>query len=454
MVTPATRSRGIAAVAVAALVASAGAAGCSGASSDDGGTGGGGGVGDGPGQDGRDDSAGDSTAPDGSPSDGVGGSGGPVFIIPYGGDTAKKDPAGLFKVTPTGGAPTLERLTGVLPVNPPAQYIDIRGGRVAMLVADAKMVPAGRGPVMVFDLKDPTRPWFAPLPPGGKGTHYEVHPARPQVLADGRIVLALVLQTDVIGDDYHGSQLALWDPKTDAITGQGVLDSFVLGQPEIASCKCDPDAGELSGAVFAVSPDGKYAYFAAGSYGTDAGMYHEGPKLIGRWDLASKVTERVVFTGTLAQAWGVSADGTQVVIVQDGKFKALDTAGKTLAEIDPYGYPVTAGQFNAGDTFVKGWRGCTGGAFGGVAVYDIKTRKGFRAIDGEKLKSKRGLDAAVQVAPDGKAVYFTASADTCTNFPAELSIMKAPTTTEATADAVEILKLDAAYYSRMLLLVQ
>jgi hypothetical protein len=292
-----------------------------------------------------------------------------------------------------------------------------------------------------------------PIPTAEKDHHYTIGNVRPQVLPDGRIVLQVIHQTDTPDDDYSGQQLAIWDPETDKVELQGLLDSFVLAQPEIKSCNCDAEGGHMMGEAFAISPDGKYAYFTAGASGTEMWVHHDDHHFLARWDLSSRSNERMVYTDSRAIAWGVTDDGDTVVVVDQGKYKLLDPAKQTLTEVDPYGSPVLAGMI-AGDAFVKGWRGCDYGAYGGVAYFDANALPGYRVVDGEKLPENfKGLGEPVQLSADAKSIYFMASTDHCTNYASPWAIYQVPAGREVTAQAVKLVEMEPRYLTAIFILL-
>ena len=371
----------------------------------------------------------------------------PSFIMGSFGDSTKNEAAGLVKVTVSGGQAVTQPLIELVPLNYSANRIDYRKGRVAMIVADSAVPTAatGRGSIVAFDVANPATRWFVPIPKSATtGYHYTIDATRAQVLDDGRVVVTVMYQSDDIYEDYKPRQLAIWDPVKDTIEVQGALDTFVLGQPEIVSCACDAEFGTLATSVFAVSHDGRYAYFAPMSAGT-SGSVHGGPVFLARWDLVARTTERLYYTNTGATPWAVSDDGTRVIVEHDSKMQALDPTAKTLVDIEPYTGAVNAGQV-LGSKYIRSWRGCDVGAYGGVSIMDSKGTAAFRVLDAEKLPSPfRGVDVMSQIAADGSAIYLVVSTDACTNDYTKVAIMQVPVASENTANAVKLTELDAKY---------
>jgi hypothetical protein len=381
---------------------------------------------------------------------------GPSFIMGSYGDSTKNEAAGLVKVTLSGGQAVVQPLTELVPLNYGASRIDYRKGRVAMIVADSA-VPAtatDRGSIVTFDVATPATRWFVPIPKSPTtGYHYTIDATRAQVLDDGRIVVTVVYQSDDIYEDYKPHQLAIWDPVKDTIEVQGALDTFVLGQPEIVSCACDAEFGTLATSVFTVSRDGKYAYFSPMSAGTD-GSVHGGPAFLARWDLVARTNERLYYTSTGATPWAVSDDGTRVIVEHDSKMQALDPTAKTLVDIEPYTGAINVGQVR-GSSYIRSWRGCDAGAYGGVSVMDSKGAAAFRVLDAEKLPSPyRGVDAMSQFSADGSSIFLVVSTDACTNDYTKVAIMQVPVAAENTANAVTLAVLDAKYDTYVFLLLE
>lgn len=195
-------------------------------------------------------------------------SGSAAFIMGSRGDSTTKEPQRLVKVTFAGGTAQIAPLSDLVPDGLNRNNIDYRKGRVAMVIAQAA-VPAnltGRGRVVAFDMNNPASPWFVPIPTASEGYYYDIGGSRPQVLDDGRIVLEVVHQTDTPYDDYSGQQLAIWDPVKDTLELQGLLDGFIMAQPEVQACECDAEGGHMVGNAFAVTRDGRYAYLSATSH--------------------------------------------------------------------------------------------------------------------------------------------------------------------------------------------
>jgi hypothetical protein len=378
---------------------------------------------------------------------------GPSFIMGSYGDSTKNEAAGLVKVTVGGGQAQVQPIVDLVPLNRNA--IDYRKGRVAMTVADSAVPPTakGRGSIVAFDVASPATRWFVPIPKSPTtGYHYTIDATRAQVLDDGRIVVTVMYQSDDIYEDYRPRQLAIWDPAKDTIEVQGLLDSFVLGQPEIVSCACDAEFGTLATSIFAVSRDGRYAYFSPMSAGTD-GVVHGGPTFVARWDLVARTNERLFYTNTGATPWAVSDDGTRVIVEHDGKMKALDPTAKTLVDIEPYTGAIGVGQVR-GSSYIRSWRGCDAGAYGGVSVMDSNGVAAFRVLDAEKLPSPfRGVDVMSQLSPDGKSIYLVLSTDACTNDYTKVAIMQVPVVSENTANAVKLAELDAKYDTSFFILL-
>ena len=373
----------------------------------------------------------------------------PTFLM--GGRNTQGYPAELLLVSTTGGSARAEPINHLMPLRGDRLYIDVRGGKVAMWVDPAVSPPAGRGPVAIYALASPNDIKWVPTPAASKDFHYEFQPiGRPVILDDGRVVLTVTLETDTVGDDYHAYQLALWDPATDQIETQGALDSLALAQPEVQNCNCDPDAGTLRGMSFAVSPDGKYAYFAFGSYGVDAGMLHGGPSFIGRWDLATKQSESVVFTDPEATPWVVSKDGGKVLLNQETHFRVLDVAAKKIIHFDDYGEVVGAGQA-AGNLFLKSWGYCQDQ--GGLIVYDLAAMTAVKVISAPLLPKYRDIGNTAQISPDGTMVYALGADGACGSGGA-MGIWAVPNKEEATAEAILLGELPSEYSQSIFLLVQ
>lgn len=356
--------------------------------------------------------------------------------------------------------PTGERITPVIDLIPRAkntEAVDLRNGRVAMLLDDtvASRVPEGRGPIVVFDLDRPDQRWFVPIPAREGEDSFTVDRMRPQLLPDGRVVYAVTLETANPYDDHHERQLAIWDPLSDALTLQGELSGFVLQQPEVAQCNCDAEDGSLGADTFTVSQDGRHVYFTAYAYGTEAGGYHRGPYVLGRYEVASGQNERMSYGTEAFSPWAVSGDGGRVVVRLGSSMHLLDTSGRSLAEYHAVAHSVVTGQMSDGDVFVKGWRGCDPGAFGGVMRFDARGSAPWKIIDGEQLPSGfRGLDNLVQLTKDAKTVYFVASADSCTNYAKPLTLYRAPVSENASHLAEKLLELPAEYGHRLFVLIQ
>jgi hypothetical protein len=218
------------------------------------------------------------------------------------------------------------------------------------------------------------------------------------------------------------------------------------------SCACDAEFGTLATSVFTVSRDGKYAYFAPMSAGTD-GSVHGGPVFLARWDLATRTTERLYYANTGATPWAVSDDGTRVIVDHDGKMQALDPTAKTLVDIEPYTGAINVGQVR-GSSYIRSWRGCDAGAYGGVSVMDSKGAAAFRVLDAEKLPSPfRGVDVMSQFSADAASIYLVVSTDACTNNNTKVAIMQVPVASENTANAVKLAELDAKYQTAVFILL-
>jgi hypothetical protein len=372
---------------------------------------------------------------------------GPSFIMGSYGDSTKNEAAGLVKVTVGGGQAVVQPLIELIPDGYGPSRIDYRKGRVAMIVS-ASAVPTtatGRGNIVAFDVASPATRWFVPIPKSlTTGYHYTIDATRAQLLDDGRVVVMVMYQSDDIYEDYKPRQLAIWDPAKDTIEVQGALDTFVLGQPEIVSCACDAEFGTMATSVFTVSHDGKYAYFAPMSAGTD-GVVHGGPTFLARWDLVARSNERLYYTNTGATPWAVSDDGTRVIVEHDSKTQALDPTAKTLVDIEPYTGAINAGQVR-GSSYIRSWRGCDAGAYGGVSVMDSKGAAAYRVLDAEKLPSPyRGVDVMSQISADGSSIYLVVSTDACTNDYTKVAIMQVPMVSENTANAVKLAELESKY---------
>jgi hypothetical protein len=377
------------------------------------------------------------------------------FIMGSYGDSTKNEVAGLVKVTLSGGQAVVQPLIELVPDGYGANRIDYRKGRVAMIVS-ISAIPAtatNRGNIVAFDVANPATRWFVPIPKSPTtGYHYTIDATRAQVLDDGRIVVTVMYQSDDIYEDYKPRQLAIWDPVKDTIEVQGALDTFVLGQPEIVSCACDAEFGTLATSVFTVSRDGKYAYFAPMSAGT-SGSVHGGPVFLARWDLVTRTTERLFYANTGATPWAVSEDGTRVIVEHDSKMQALDPTTKTLVDIEPYTGAINVGQVR-GSRYIRSWRGCDAGAYGGVSVMDSKGAAAFRVLDAEKLPSPfRGVDVMSQFSADGGSIYLMLSTDACTNNNTKVAILQVPVASENTANAVKLAELDPKYQTAVFILL-
>jgi hypothetical protein len=374
-------------------------------------------------------------------------SGSVTFIMGSYGDSTKNEAAGLVKVTVAGGVAQVQPLTELVPHGFSEKRIDYRKGRVAMII-DPAAVPAStpaRGNIVAFDLAAPKTRWFVPIPKSGTtGFHYTIDATRAQLLDDGRVVVTVIYQSDDIYEDYKPHMLALWDPVKDTIEVQGVLDSFVLGQPEVKSCDCDAEFGTLASSVFAVSRDGKYAYFSPMSAGT-AGSVHGGPAFLARWDLVNRTNERIAYTANGASPWAVSDDGTRVVVAVDSKTKSFDPVAQTSIDTESSAGAINVGQV-FGSTYIRSWRGCDPGAYGGVGLADTKGGPGMHILDAEKLPSPyRGIDVMSQFSADGKSVYVVASTDRCTNDYTNIAILQVPIASDNTANAVKLAELEVKY---------
>ncbi len=341
------------------------------------------------------------------------------------------DKNGLVLVSSTG---VVSWVSDYYPRSMNTANVDMKNGRIAFYCQNP---PEGSSQIAYMDVNDLENIKFVPVPQtNDKDYWWKVHNMRPQVMSDGRIILKVSYETKNEYDDFHQSQLAIYDPANDKFIFSGSLDGFVLSQPEKGD---DTENGSL-GNSFALSPNDKFVCFTAYGYGTNMGQYHEDYNFIFKWDIEAKTYSRITQTGS-PYVFFVSADNNYVVANSGGKKYRYNAHSDNSSGflLDEHLDNIAVGQCSRKDgKFFKVWRGS------GLTLFDLNTGFLYNSILGDSLKRPyRGLGHGGQFSPDEKYIYFTASKDFHTNYSSELQVMRTPTDygkTNSNPDSLFIMK--------------
>lgn len=361
------------------------------------------------------------------------------FLVGYAGGGEFGDQQGLVLASPAGA---VSWVSGYYPVNNSIDYVDMKNGRIAMAVANP---PAGSSCIAYMDLGDLANVRFVPVPPSDVAdTYWEVPAMRPQVMADGRIIFKVVLQTSNPYDDAHWGQLAIYSPETERFVFSGDLSAFVGSQPEIG---VDTELGSM-GNGFALAPDDSFVCLDAYGYGTETGQYHVDASFIVKYTIASGTYSRVLAARNAISF--ISSGGDAVVADIDGKKYRIDVNTGAKAVLDDYTAFIAVGQYGTQTgVLLKEWRGS------GISLFSTSSGFAHNVVLGENLPQPyRGLGTGCQLSEDESTVFFKATTDFYTNYKSEFGVFSTPLNLGAPdSNPTKLFVLPAVYDSDMLLLL-